>query len=107
MRTFIGLNAQEWYALGQMLLGTGAVFGGIWALYNYHRSRRQEAARWLQGVFKDFYLTKKFKDVRELLEYNYPEKAGPLLERRIFDRHVHITTGDEDPSGLGYTPELF
>lgn len=92
--TFIGLNAQDWYALGQMLLGVGAIFAGMWALYNYHRTRRYEAARWLQGVFKDFYLSERFKDVRELLEYNYPERAGPLLERRITDRHVPITTDE-------------
>lgn len=89
--TFLGLSADEWHALGQMLLGVAAVVGGGWALYNYHRSRRYEAARWLQGVFRDFYLADTFKDVRELLEYNYPERAGPLLERRITDRDVPIT----------------
>ena len=52
--TFVGLTAQDWSALGQMLLGVGAIVAGFWALYNYHRTRRYEAARWLQGVFKDF-----------------------------------------------------
>jgi gamma-glutamylcyclotransferase (GGCT)/AIG2-like uncharacterized protein YtfP len=88
---FIGMNAPGWSALGQTLLGTGAIFGGLWAIFNFRRARRQEAARWLQGVFRDFYLADTFKDVRELLEYNYPELAGPLLERRITDRHVPIT----------------
>ncbi len=91
---FLGLNAQDWSALGQTLLGIGAIFGGLWAIYNFRRVRRQEAARWLQGVFKDFYLADTFKDVRELLEYNYPELAGPLLERRITDRHVPITADE-------------
>jgi gamma-glutamylcyclotransferase (GGCT)/AIG2-like uncharacterized protein YtfP len=86
------MSSQGWYALGEMLLGVGAVSAGIWALYNYYRTRRFEAARWLQGVFRDFYLSSQFNDVRELLEYNYPERAGPLLERRITDRHVPITT---------------
>jgi gamma-glutamylcyclotransferase (GGCT)/AIG2-like uncharacterized protein YtfP len=90
--TLLGLAAQGWSALGSMLLGVGAVLGGFWALYNYHRTRRYEAARWLQGVFKDFYLSERFKEVRELLEYGYPERTGPLLERRITDRHVPITT---------------
>jgi gamma-glutamylcyclotransferase (GGCT)/AIG2-like uncharacterized protein YtfP len=89
--TLLGLNTQGWSALGSMLLGVGAVLGGLWALYNYHRTRRYEAARWLQGVFKDFYLSGRFDEVRELLEYGYPERAGPLLERRITDRHVPIT----------------
>ena len=88
----LGLDAQGWSAIGQTLLGIGAVAGGLWAIYNFRRTRRLEAARWLQGVFRDFYLATTFKDVRELLEYNYPELAGPLLERRITDRHVPIST---------------
>lgn len=89
--TFLGMSAEGWYALGQMLLGAGAIVAGFWAFYNYHRTRRMEAARWLQGVFRDFYLADTFKDVRLLLEYNYPERAGPLLEPRITDRHVPVT----------------
>ncbi len=89
--TALGMSAEGWYALGQMMLGVGALVGGAWALFNYQRSRRFEAARWLQGVFRDFYLSDRFKDVRELLEYNYPERTSPLLERRITDRHVPIT----------------
>jgi len=81
------------------VLGLGAVFGGFWALYNYHRTRRYEAARWLHGVFKDFYLSGRFKEVRELLEYDYPERAGPLLERRIADRHVPITPEEREVLG--------
>ena len=51
-----------------IVLGLGAVFGGFWALYNYHRTRRYEAARWLQGVFKDFYLSGRFKEIERSLE---------------------------------------
>ncbi len=79
--TALGMSAEGWYALGQMMLGVGALVGGAWALFNYQRSRRFEAARWLQGVFRDFYLSDRFKDVRELIEYNYPERTSPLLER--------------------------
>lgn len=91
---FLGLDSDEWYALGTMLLGIGAVIGGFWALYNYHRTRRAEAATWLQGVFRDFYLADTFRDVRLLLEYSFDQEAGPLLERRITDRHVPISSED-------------
>src|SRR5437016_376095 len=95
----LGMDTQSWSALGSMLLAFGALFGGLWALYNYHRTRRYEAARWLQGVFKDFYLSGRFKEVRELLEYDYPERAGPLLERRITDRDVRITPEEREILG--------
>lgn len=92
LANLLGMSSQGWYALGEMMLGVGALAAGFWSLYNYYRTRRFEAARWLQGVFRDFYLSSQFSGVRELLEYNYPERAGPLLERRITDRHVPITT---------------
>ena len=40
-------DAQSWSAVGSIVLGLGAVFGGFWALYNYRRTRRYEAPRWL------------------------------------------------------------
>lgn len=88
------MKAEAWEALGTMLLGVGALFGGIWALYNYHVSRRTETSQWLQGIFKDFYLADSFRDVRLVLEYQFAERAGPLLERRITDRHLPLTDDD-------------
>jgi gamma-glutamylcyclotransferase (GGCT)/AIG2-like uncharacterized protein YtfP len=92
---FLGLNAQDWYALGTMLLGVAAVAGGGWAIHNYRMARRAEAARWLQGVFADFYLGDTFNTVRKTLEYHYREVAGPLLSRRITDPDIPLTDTEE------------
>lgn len=78
-------------AVATAVLSLAAIVGGGWGLYSYHQARRVEAARWLQGVFKDFYLSTQFKDVCRLLEYDFDTIAGPLLERRITDRHVPVT----------------
>jgi len=78
-----------------MLLGIGAIMAGGWTIYNYRRTRRHEAATWLQGVYKDFYLADTFTSIRQILEYHYAETAGPLLSRRILDREIP-TTDDEE-----------
>jgi gamma-glutamylcyclotransferase (GGCT)/AIG2-like uncharacterized protein YtfP len=84
-------EANEWSAFGTVLLGLGAITAGAWTLFNYRRSRRAEAAHWLQGVFRDFYLEDRFRKIKLLMEYEYPEKLAPLLERRVTDRHVPVT----------------
>lgn len=92
----LGWRAQEWSALGDMLLGIGATVAGLWALFNYRKNRRVEAARWLQGVFRDFYLGDRFVQVRSTLEYQYRDQAGPLIERRLTDRDVELTDRDRE-----------
>lgn len=92
---FLGLASDAWAAIGQMLLGVGAVFGGFWALYNYKQSRRHEAAIWLQGIYKDFYLADTFTKIRQVLEYHYNELVDPLLLKRI-DNPCASTTTDQD-----------
>lgn len=87
----LGLTPEEWSAIAQMLIGLGVVAGGCWALFNHRHAQRQEAVRWLHGVFKDFYLGARFDGVRHLLEYDSPYPAGPLLERRIHDRSSPVT----------------
>jgi hypothetical protein len=92
---FLGLDAADWEALGQMLLGIGAIAAGWWTIFNYRRTRRHEAATWLQGVYKDFYLSDTFTSIRQVLEYHYVETAGPLLSRRILDREIPTTDSEE------------
>jgi gamma-glutamylcyclotransferase (GGCT)/AIG2-like uncharacterized protein YtfP len=88
-------NAEQWNAFGNVLLGVGAVTAGIWTLFNYRRSQRAEAARWLQGVFRDFYLDDRFRDIKLLMEYHYDARLGPLLERRLTDSHVPVTSDEQ------------
>jgi len=88
-------SPEAWSALGNVLLGVGVVTAGVWTLFNYYRTRRAEAARWLQGLFREFYLDGRFTAIRNTLEYHYDQVAGPLLERRITDRDVPLSSQEE------------
>lgn len=79
-----------------MLLGSAAVVGSIWAVFNYFKTRRYEAAKWLNELFREFYIEKTFKKVRLLFEYHYSDTLGPLIERRITDRQVSISKEEQD-----------
>ena len=50
----LGWDAAWLQAYAYMALAAGAVFAGGWSLYNYRKTRRSDAARWLTGVFRDF-----------------------------------------------------
>jgi hypothetical protein len=90
-------GAPDWQAVGavgQMLLGLGVVIAGLWSLFLYQKNRRSDAARWLTDVFRDFYLVNRFENVRHVLEYEFDDVAGPLLERRVTDPHVRVSPAD-------------
>jgi gamma-glutamylcyclotransferase (GGCT)/AIG2-like uncharacterized protein YtfP len=67
----------------------------VWTVFNYRRGQRAEAARWLQGVFRDFYLEDRFRDIKLVMEYGYDTQLGPLLERRVTDAHVPATADEQ------------
>lgn len=93
---FPGWNASEWYAFGTNMLAVAAMVGGAWGLYNYRQSRRVEAARWLQRLFKDFYTEPELIAGRELLEYDFDTRLGPLLLLRVTDRQVVLNAGQRE-----------
>lgn len=77
-------SSDDWSAVGQLLVALVAVAGGGWALYGYRESRRLEAARWLHGIFRDFYVDDRFDDVRWLLNSRtYEQDVVPLLTDRL------------------------
>jgi hypothetical protein len=83
-------NSDEWTAFGTVLLGAGAVIGGLWAIFNYMKNRRNNAANWLNTLFSEFYIEGKFDSAKELLEYNYMDICD-LIERRLTNRDIEIT----------------
>jgi gamma-glutamylcyclotransferase (GGCT)/AIG2-like uncharacterized protein YtfP len=89
-------SADEWSAFGSVVLAVGAVCTALWAVFNYRKAKRAEAARWLQGMFEHFYLSDQFRNVRALLEYDYAEKVGALLERRLTNRDVPRTDEEQE-----------
>jgi hypothetical protein len=88
------LSADEWSAFGDVVLAVGAVATAAGALYSYWKTKRSEAARWLQGMFQDFYLNDRIRRIKQQLEYDYAEKIGPLLERRLTNRDIPVVDGD-------------
>src|SRR3954452_8696019 len=84
---------------GEFLTGIGTlalVAAAIPAVLGIRRARRAEAASWLDGIFREFYVGDRFKRGRLLLEYDF-ESVAPLLERRITDRSLPVSAaGRED-----------
>jgi gamma-glutamylcyclotransferase (GGCT)/AIG2-like uncharacterized protein YtfP len=73
------------------VLALSAVVGGLWALHSHRLGRRAAAARWLHEVFKDFYTDPELISGRELLEYDFDTRLGPLLLLRVTDRNVVLS----------------
>lgn len=92
----LALAAESWNALGQMLLALGAVTAGAWAAYTYRKTQRAEAARWMVSLFKDFYRDEDISRARELLEYDFFNEAGPILEMRVLDREVPLSDQERE-----------
>jgi gamma-glutamylcyclotransferase (GGCT)/AIG2-like uncharacterized protein YtfP len=78
-------------AIAQAVLATGAIVTAAWAAFTFRTSKRAEAARWMISLFRDFYRDEDMSRARELIEYDFWEVAGPLLERRVLDRSVPLS----------------
>lgn len=87
-------SASSWSAASQVALALGAIIAAGWAVFTYRRAKRAEAARWLQGLFRDFYTDTEMVKAREILEYDFEEQAAHILELRVTDRHVALDEGD-------------
>lgn len=74
-------GANEWQAFANIILAIAAVIGGVWALFNYQKSRRTAAAHWLHSLYKDFYFEERFAAVRVQLEFHFTKHIEPLIER--------------------------
>lgn len=88
MNWIYGWSADQWTAFGTVTFAIAAVCTAVWAIFNYRRAKRVEAAHWLQNTFEQFYLSEQFREVRHVLEYEYTDVLGPLLERRLTNRDV-------------------
>jgi gamma-glutamylcyclotransferase (GGCT)/AIG2-like uncharacterized protein YtfP len=88
---FLGLAARDWSALGAVVLAVGALIAAGWAAYTFRKAKRAEAARWMVALFRDFYRDETMSRARELIEYDFGDVAGPLLELRVLDRHVRLS----------------
>lgn len=90
------LSSSEWSAIGEMVLALGAITAAAWAAYTYRKAKRAEAARWMVSLFKDFYQDEEMSRARELIEYDFEQVAGPLLELRVLDRDVDLSENERN-----------
>jgi gamma-glutamylcyclotransferase (GGCT)/AIG2-like uncharacterized protein YtfP len=77
-----------------MILAVGAVGTSLWALFTYRSAKRFEAARWIEGLFREFYLDPRFRMLKQVIQYDFEAQLAPLLERRLTNRDI-LTRGDE------------
>jgi hypothetical protein len=95
-RLFSVWHALQWYAFGQVVLAGAAVFTGVSAGIAYRRAKRSEAARWLHEFFLTFHTRADILSARDVLNYDYQESLGPVLELRVTDRHVALSQSERE-----------
>src|SRR5690606_38063886 len=83
----VAWTPQHWDALGNVLLGVGAVVGGAFGLYTYRKATRTREAEWLDRLFERFYLNPTFSPL--LLSFEYEFVAGT---NRLVDRVLTVDT---------------
>lgn len=89
-------GANSWNAAGQVVLAVGAIVAAGWAVFTYRRAKRAEAARWLQGLFREFYTEPTIVAAREILEYDFQNLAASVLELRVTDRHIALRADERE-----------
>jgi gamma-glutamylcyclotransferase (GGCT)/AIG2-like uncharacterized protein YtfP len=91
---FFGWVHEYGEGLGSLVTAAGVVGGGLWVVWEYHRTKRHESAKWLHDLFSRFYLEPKFKKIRICLEFDYTTTLAPLIERVLIDERGDFS--DED-----------
>lgn len=76
-----GWGPSHWDALGNVLLGVGAVVGGVFGLHTYRKSTRTREAEWLDRLFERFYLNPVFSPVLLSFEYDFAAGTDRLVDR--------------------------
>jgi len=77
----------------KIVFNAAAAVAGVWAIYTYRRSKRADASKWIYNLFNEFYTDEKYYWSRDTFEYSYPLKIAPLLELRVTDRQVKLSSG--------------
>jgi hypothetical protein len=76
--------------LGQLLSGLGTIvlaLLGLWARQNYRRQVSLEQMRWLQQLYDSFYNSDRYKEVRQVIDFDEVGQTMELLRRGDADPH--------------------
>jgi gamma-glutamylcyclotransferase (GGCT)/AIG2-like uncharacterized protein YtfP len=77
------LDIESLSHLAQIITFFAILIGGIWAFYNFTRSRRLKAAEWVHDLFQQFQLKEEFSKGKLYIRYEYSEIAEPVLAKMI------------------------
>jgi hypothetical protein len=87
-RLHLGLGPEDLSAWGMYLTGTGTVLVGLMAVYaaiqgvkEYRNRTRTERMRWLEEFYERFYENKRFRVIRQLIDFDDFAGIRSLLER--------------------------
>ncbi len=76
--------------ISQLMIGIGGPAAAFWAVYNYRKKRRTDAARWVKQLYEQFYREAELIKGRELFEYDYEKELRYLFEIRVTDRDIEL-----------------
>ena len=80
---------QFWKDLIQLLSSALAVIVAAFAVFNYYRSRKLEAARWALQLYEKFYEKDALKDIRRILDSNTPN--DPSVAKLVSEEPDNFT----------------
>jgi hypothetical protein len=84
------VDIKDFGPLGQFLSGLGTIvlaLLGLWARRNYRRQVNLEQMRWLQQLYDSFYNSDRYKEVRQVIDFDELGQTMELLRRGDADPH--------------------
>ena len=84
------MDIKDFGPLGQFLSGLGTIvlaLLGLWARQNYRRQVSLEQMRWLQQLYDSFYNSDRYKEVRQVIDFDELGQTMELLRRGDADPH--------------------
>jgi len=84
------VDIKDFGPLGQFLSGLGTIvlaLLALWARQNYRRQVSLEQMRWLQQLYDSFYNSERYKEVRQVIDYDELGQTMELLRRGDADPH--------------------
>jgi hypothetical protein len=84
------VDIKDFGPLGQFLSGLGTIVLaalGLWARRNYRRQVNLEQMRWLQQLYDSFYNSERYKEVRQVIDFDELGQTLELLRRGDADPH--------------------
>jgi hypothetical protein len=69
--------------IAEVFTAGGALVGGLWAAYTYHRSVKLERAKWMKELYDKFYENDRLKTIRDQLDGDLPGVISELVQKEL------------------------